>query len=198
MAGAGEVLASRAARAREQTTAFVGMAIFLASWAMMFAALFFGYGLLRAKAASWPPPGVPRLPVGLPLLNTGVLAASSAALLVGVWRARHGKATLLAPALLAALLLGGTFLALQTELWTEVRASGLVIGSGQYASVFYSLTWVHAAHVAVGLLALAYLSVQALRGTYSPERHLPVRLWAMYWHFVGLVWLLLFLFVFLV
>ena len=197
MAGAGEVLADRAQRARSHTTAHLGMLIFLGSWAMMFAALFFAYGLVRARAEVWPPAGVPRLPIDLPALNTLVLAASSAALVWGLRAARHGRVKLLGPAVGAGFLLGGAFLALQLLLWTDLHGEGLTMRSGQYGALFFSLTWVHAVHVAVGLGALLWLSVRAFAGTYSPERHLSVRLWAMYWHFVGVVWLLLFAVVFL-
>jgi heme/copper-type cytochrome/quinol oxidase subunit 3 len=67
---------------------------------------------------------------------------------------------------------------------------------GPYPSVFWALTTFHALHVLVGLVALAFLAWRTARGTYNAARHLPVRLWAMYWHFVGVVWLLIFASVF--
>jgi len=67
----GDVVPLRSPRARRDTTAWLGMIIFLASWAMMFAALFFAYGIVRLRAQVWPPPELPALPLRLPLVNTG-------------------------------------------------------------------------------------------------------------------------------
>jgi cytochrome c oxidase subunit 3 len=196
MAGAGEVLAERAERARSHVTAYVGMIAFLASWAMLFAGLFFAFGLARVRAEAWPPESVPALPLGLPGLNTFVLALSSLALVVGLGAARRGRSERLAPWLCVATVLGGLFLGLQVMLWSDMWAAGLRPSSGQYGSLFYALTWVHAAHVGIGLFALVFVSIRALVGAYSPARHLSVRLWSWYWHFVGVVWGLMFVTIF--
>jgi heme/copper-type cytochrome/quinol oxidase subunit 3 len=196
MAVVGEVLADRAQRERSTLTAYVGMVAFLASWAMLFAGLLFAYGLARTRMSDWPPPSVPELPLGLPTLNTAVIAASSAVLWWALRSARRGRAALLPVALAATLALGGAFLALQVVVWVDMWNAGLLPSSGQYGSLFYALTWVHAAHVGIGLLALAWLTMRAFAGAYSPDRHLSVRLWSHYWHFVGVVWLVLFLLVY--
>src|SRR5688572_24518481 len=78
-------------RAREEFTASLGMVIFLASWAMMFAALFFAYAVVRSRALSWPPPGIPALPVALPALNTLVLLASSGTYSMGARSIERGN-----------------------------------------------------------------------------------------------------------
>src|SRR5690349_4766690 len=78
-------------RAREEGTGLVGMVIFLASWAMMFAALFFAYGVVRMRAVAWPPLDQPGLPVGLGGLNTAVLLLSSVALQWGLTGLRRGR-----------------------------------------------------------------------------------------------------------
>ena len=79
MEAMGELLPYRPPKAREETTAYLGMVVFLGSWAMMFAALFFAYGFVRSRSAAWPPPDVPELPWGAPAINTLVLAGSSVA-----------------------------------------------------------------------------------------------------------------------
>ncbi len=187
-----EVIALRSPRARTETTAWLGMIIFLGSWAMLFAALFFAYGVLRFGAMQWPPAGTPVLPVLLPAGNTLVILASSVALQLGLGAARRGRASLVAPAVGASLLLGLGFLALQTLLWMRLIGSGLRPQNGPYASVFYAFTAFHAVHVAGGIVALAWLLIRALQGAFTPARHLHLRLWTLYWHFVGAVWLLLF------
>ena len=148
----------------------------------------------RAAAHGWPPPGLPRLPFWLPLGNTLVLGLSSAALQTGYARLKGGREATWAIA--ATFLLGLLFFGLQVELWVSVWRAGLLPSAGAYPSVFWGLTCFHALHVLVGLVALGVLGWRVGQGYYNPARHLPVRLWTMYWHFVGAVWLLIFASVF--
>ena len=87
-------------------TAVVGMRVFLASWARMFAALFYAYLLLRVQSPVWPPPDQPVLPVVVPGVATGLLAASSAALQYGLHRVRRDRGRDLAGWLGTAIALG--------------------------------------------------------------------------------------------
>jgi cytochrome c oxidase subunit 3 len=161
-----------------ERTSLLGMVMFMAAWAMLFAALFFAYGLLRLRAPAWPPADLPRLPRGVPALATALLGLSSVALARG---RRRGIA--------AAALLGGGFLALQALVWRTMIAGGLRPPLGPYASVFFGLTAFHALHVVVGLAALGWLVVRP-----AP---LPVRLWSLYWHMVGVIWAVMFVAVYL-
>lgn len=190
------VLRHPARGSRRDTTSWLGMLIFLGSWSMMFAALFAAYAVLRARAESWPPDDLPALPLLLPGLNTALIAASSAAMQRGLWAARRGHLSAVGPALTLALALGGAFVAGQCALWTRLWRAGLRPDGGPYASVFFGLTAFHALHVLVGLCGLGFLVVRARRGAFTPLRHATLRLWAGYWHFVGAVWLLLYLAVF--
>jgi cytochrome c oxidase subunit 3 len=191
-----DLAARRARLGPAEVTAYVGMVVFLGSWAMMFAALFFSYALVRSRAPVWPPLDVPALPLLLPAVNTAVIAASSAAVVAALRAATLGRRGRAARALVAAGALGAVFLALQAAVWVGLWRDGLRIEGGPYPSVFYSLTALHALHVAVGVVALAMLAARALRGT-GPSR-LAVRLWGMYWHFVGIVWGVLYVTVYLV
>lgn len=176
----------------------MGMIVFLGSWAMLFASLFFAYAFMRARLTQWPPPGAPPLPLLLPALNTLVLAASSAALQMGVRDVRRARVERLGPWLVAAALLGAAFVGLQVALWRDVLASGVEPGrDGPYSSAFYGLTGLHALHVVVGLFGLGWVAVRAFRRAYNAARYLTVRLWALYWHFVGVVWALMFVTIFL-
>ncbi len=180
-------------RARQEWTAYLGMVIFLGSWAMMFGSLFFAYGMVRARAVAWPPPDQPELPLGLPGLNTALLAASSAVLQLGVHWLKLGKMPRVGPAVAASLALGALFLSLQVVTWRSLFDEGLTPTSGPYPSVFYALTCFHALHVLVGIFALAWLCRGVFVGKYTAARFLPVRLWTLYWHFVGAVWAIMFL-----
>jgi cytochrome c oxidase subunit III len=194
----GAILPYPPPRARQEWTAYLGMVIFLGSWAMMFGSLFFAYGMVRARANDWPPPDLPVLPLALPGLNTLVIAASSGILQLGVRWLRLGKMPRVGPAVGAAVVLGTLFLYLQTVTWLSLFEEGLTPSEGPYPSVFYALTCFHALHVLIGIAALAWICRNVLVGKYSAARFLPVRLWALYWHFVGAVWGIMFVTVYVV
>ena len=184
--------------AHAEGTGLVGMIIFLGSWGMMFAALFFAYGIVRLHAPVWPPVDQPRLPSALAGLNTLVLLGSSAVLQLAVVAVRRGNLKVLARMIAAAGLMGLLFFGLQLVSWMHVWRSGMTPDTGPYASVFYALTCFHALHVLVGVLALALLAFRAQRGAFSVPRHQPVRLWTLYWHFVGVVWVVMYVTVYLI
>jgi heme/copper-type cytochrome/quinol oxidase subunit 3 len=176
----------------DEVTARVGMAVFLGSWAMLFIALFFAYAFVRARAPAWPPAGAPPLPWLLPGVNTLVVAASSFAVARAVQARDVGRTHLAARALGLAAALATIFLALQAVVWAGLWRAGLVPSGGPYPSVFYAFTAFHALHVAVGVVALAWLSLRARRASRT-----AVRMWGWYWHFVGAVWFALYVTVYL-
>jgi len=177
----------------EEVTSYVGMVIFLGSWAMMFAALFFVYAVVRMRAPIWPPPDQPALPILVPGLNTAVIAASSAAVALAVRQHALGRYRRASFGLGLGAGLGALFLGLQMLVWVGVWRAGLLPTGGPYASVFYALTAFHALHVLVGLAALGVLAIQARHGATRSA----VRLWGMFWHFVGAVWCALYVAVYL-
>ena len=184
---------ARSAAARDVDAA-VGMTILLGAWVMLFAALFLAYGVVRVQANEWPPYGAPRLPLAVPGLNTLLLLASSAVLRRGLARARRGEPGALLPATVVAPLLGLAFLGAQIAIWRSMLARGLFPSSGVYGSVFYALTGFHALHVAGGVVALALLAAQTAR---ARRRHRTLtralRLTALYWDFVAIVWVAMYL-----
>ncbi|HVY47622.1 MAG TPA: heme-copper oxidase subunit III [Minicystis sp.] len=181
-------------RAQEEFTSSLGMIVFLASWAMMFCALFFAYGFARTRAGAWPPPGMPRLPLAVPALNTVVLIASSLVFRRGLALLRAARRRAFAGAVAGTFALGAAFLALQFSVWISLWQGGFTVRSGGiYSSIFYALTAFHALHVAVGLLILLYVLLRTAQGKYTEHNHVNVRLCTMYWHFVDVVWVLMFL-----
>jgi heme/copper-type cytochrome/quinol oxidase subunit 3 len=158
----------------QETTAVLGMTIFMASWAMLFASLFFAYAVTRVRALYWPPPDLPALPRALPALATVAIGGASFVL---QWARRaylrdgRVRVTALGLALLAAI----GFLALQAAVWLGAWRAGLRPQSGTYASVFYGLTLGHG----------------TTRGS------LGLRLWTLYFHMVAVLWLVMFVGVFL-
>lgn len=187
-----EVLQYPSPYAERNRTAYWGMGLFLAGWAMTFGGLFFTYALLRQRAPSWPPAGLPALPLLLPTLSTLVIGLSSLAFEAGLSAVRRRQVRRGARRFGGCVLLGGVFLALQMLLAREAAASGLTAERGGYAAVFYGFTVLHALHLVIGWVALMALGVATAKGRYSPARHLPLRLWGLYWHFVGVVWALMY------
>jgi cytochrome c oxidase subunit 3 len=162
---------------------------------MLFIGLFFAYAFVRARAPAWPPLDAPPLPRLVPGLNTLAIAASSAAVARAARSQDLGRGRSASRFLALAAALGAAFLALQALVWTTLWRGGLVPSGGTYPSVFYALTAFHALHVLVGLAALAALAVRArLR---SGVTRTSVRLWGWYWHFVGVLWMALYVTVYL-
>jgi cytochrome c oxidase subunit 3 len=192
------VIRYRPPQARADDTAWLGMVIFLGSWAMMFGSLFFAYGVLRLRQPGWPPAGTPSLPRLLPAVNTLVLGFNALALQRSLTAARRGQRSRSIADLVAGLALGLLFIVLQVVLWKSLFQSGLALGDGSLAAVVYGLTGFHVVHVVGGLLGLAILLPSMVRGSLNAARNNRLRLWVMYWHFVGLVWLAMYLLIFVV
>jgi cytochrome c oxidase subunit 3 len=173
------------------------MLMLLAGEAMFFGGLIMAYLNLRLGAPVWPPPGQPRLPLGLTAANTLVLLASSATL----WRAaravRRGHGARFRRGLAETAGLGALFLAVQGVEWVRLVGYGLTASSGVYGAAFYTLIGVHGAHVFGAVTWLALVTAAAWRGRYAPTDHVGVLTCAMYWHFVVALWPLLYVLVYL-
>jgi cytochrome c oxidase subunit III len=180
----------------ERSLAYAGMVIFLGSWAMMFGALFFSYAVLRISAVVWPAPGLARLPLGLPGINTLLLLASSRTLALALAGLRCGQLERCRNELLRTIALGVTFVGLQCKVWADLWESGLHLDSGAYGGTFYLLTVFHILHVVVGLGLLARLVAPLLRRRPVAPRRVPAALTGMFWHFVDAVWLTMFVVVY--
>jgi cytochrome c oxidase subunit III len=156
---------------------------------------------VQSRNYGWPPdPNLPTLPWQAPAVNTLALGLSSLMAFLGLRWLRAGKVNRLAPMWAGATAFGLIFLILQTKFWLHMwMDAGLSLpDGGVYASVFYGLTWIHGLHVLVGLFGLGWITFRAFRGDFSPAKFLSVRLWSMYWHFMGAIWALMFVTVFLV
>jgi len=170
----------------------VGTMVFLMAGSMFFAGLIGAYVVLRYGGPVWPPPGMPPLPVGLAGGSTAVIALSSLAL----WRAIRALRGLDAPGtrrwLGVAAGLGILFLALQATQWSRLLARGLEFAVTTYGTTFYAFTGVHALHAVSGILWLLVL-VWRQRELWVPERRRrSIEAGALYWHFVGAVWVFLY------
>ncbi|MBT4147488.1 MAG: cytochrome c oxidase subunit 3 [Gammaproteobacteria bacterium] len=135
---------------------------------------------------------------GLPLLNTLILLTSG---VTCTW-AHHGLLAKNRPQLIkgltATVCLGFLFVAFQALEYQEAyHDMGLTLGSGIYGSTFFMLTGFHGAHVCIGAIMLTVVLFRSWRGHFTPENHFVFEAAAWYWHFVDVVWLGLFVFVYL-
>ena len=136
--------------------------------------------------------------MGLPFLNTLLLLSSG---VTCTW-AHHGllakNRDQLIKGLLATVGLGFLFVAFQaTEYYEAYHEMGLTLGSGIYGSTFFMLTGFHGFHVCVGAIILSVVLFRSWKGHFSPENHFAFEAAAWYWHFVDVVWLGLFIFVYI-
>ncbi len=176
---------------RSRVDASLGMALFIGSWAMAFATMFLAFLVLRQRQEVWPPQGVALPSFAMAALATVVLLASSVtmhrAVVLGA-RGERGFARWWSATL--ALALG--FAAIQSWLWVDLWGNGRLPHSGVYESTFYGLTWFHALHVAVGLIALIVGLIGIARTRYGAQHMNVPRNIGVFWHFVDVVWVVLF------
>lgn len=165
--------------------------LFLASLSMGFGALIVAYIVLRAQSETWPPPGTPPLPAGL-WLSTGAILASSGTMLMATASVRRGRVRGMQLALVATLGLALVFLVSQGVNWGLAVAARMPPGLNVFSVLFYLLTGLHGAHVLGGLVPLVVTTFRAYLGRYTSERHAGLHYCALYWHFVDVVWLVLF------
>jgi cytochrome c oxidase subunit 3 len=134
---------------------------------------------------------------GLPLLNTLILLSSGVTVTVAHHALKAGRRKQLLWFLGATILLGASFLYFQaTEYMEAYRELNLTLGSGIYGSTFFMLTGFHGAHVTLGAIMLSIIWLRCLKGHFTAEDHFAFEAVAWYWHFVDVVWLGLFLFVY--
>jgi cytochrome c oxidase subunit 3 len=154
--------------------------------------------------AGWPTIGpyfkeqfAPMGALGIPLLNTILLLSSGFTLTVahhGLKSENRGQLKLW---LLLTIVLGATFIGFQAYEYTHAYSElNLKLSTGVYGSTFFMLTGFHGAHVTIGAIMLTVMLVRAFRGHFTPDHHFAFEAAAWYWHFVDVVWLLLFVLVY--
>ena len=156
---------------------------------MLFGALFAAYFVIRGESPGWPPGHLERPELVLPGFNTLLLVSSSVTMQLAVRAARRGDRSRILRWLGLTLLLGGVFIAIQGF---EFATNGFGLDSGTFGSTFYILTGFHGAHVLAGAVLIAVVANRARLGLVSAEHHTAVEATSYYWHFVDVVWILLF------
>jgi cytochrome c oxidase subunit III len=176
----------------------VGMWIFLLTDAMSFSGFLLGYGILRGQSHNWPNPAE-RLGIPSTAVMTFALICSSVSMVLALEAAKHkDKAGTMR--WLGATIGGGLFFLLgQVREYTNLIHEGHVFSQDQFMSTFYSVTGFHGAHVFTGVTYLTVILVQVSRGKYTHGNdYNMIELCGLFWHFVDLVWILVFTFVYLI
>ena len=134
---------------------------------------------------------------GLPALNTALLLTSGLTITIAHHALKSGHRGLLKVFLALTFLLGFVFLGVQfKEYWHAYHELGLQLGTGIYGSTFFMLTGFRGLHVFVGAVMLVVIWLRCMSGHFTPRQHFAFEAVAWYWHFVDVVWLGLFIFVY--
>ena len=173
------------------------MWVFLISDAMSFAGLLAAYGTVRLASDKWPVPSEV-LDVPLTALNTFILICSSVTMVKALSAIKHGDARGMIRWLGGTILGGLTFLGIQAYEWTHLIEHGLSIRTSLFGATFFILTGFHGCHVASGVIYLSCIAARGAQGAYTAARNSPVEIAGLYWHFVDLIWILVFTFVYLI
>jgi cytochrome c oxidase subunit III len=199
-----------------------GMSWFIFSEVMFFAAFFGALFYARVIAVpdlageehtrllwpgysgGWPTAGpgleaafTPMAAWGLPALNTLLLLSSGVTVTWAHWGLKRGRRGQLLLGLALTVALGVAFLGLQAYEYRHAYVDlGLTLGAGVYGATFFLLTGFHGLHVSIGVLMLMVILGRALAGHFKPDNHFAFEAVSWYWHFVDVVWLLLFVFVY--
>jgi cytochrome c oxidase subunit 3 len=169
----------------------LGMLLFIISEVMVFGAFFTAYFFIRIVAVpgGWFPIDGKDLPVAVAGVNTAILLSSSLTLHWAQTSIKNGNRFGLQAGMTTTFLLGLTFLFIQINEYVHI---GFAPQDNAQATVFFSLTGLHGAHVTIGLVLLAMVTIRSFRGHYSPEHHLGVEVPGIYWHFVDVMWIIVY------
>jgi cytochrome c oxidase subunit III len=179
------------------SNARLAILIVVAAESMLFAGLIGMYLVFRLSARQWPPPDLPRLPLGMTALNTVVLLGSVVPLGRALRAAGRGDSAGLVRGIELTALLGAGFLAVQGLEWIRLVRHGLTLGSGMYGATFYTLIGCHGVHVLAAVTWLGVVALLARRGSIRDGRAAALEMCSIYWYFVCALWVVLYPLVYL-
>ena len=195
---------------QQKESSFLGMWLFLVQEVMFFGGLFVAYVVYRTLYPEAFIVGSQQLDWRIGALNTGVLLLSSFTMVVAVAGAQRGKPKMLFWGLIGTMGFGLAFLVIKwiyeyTVKWDHHLVPGMTdfawIHSPQeeiYFSLYFGMTGMHALHMVVGIGIMCFMLRPALRGKWTPKNHNFVEGFGLYWHFVDIVWIFLFPFLYLI
>src|SRR6266567_8286237 len=185
--GGGDFGGGSGGRGASRRASLTGLMVLLAAVVMFFAALTSAFIVRRGLSSDWEHTAMPRVL----FLSTTILLASSAVLEMARRALKAGQRENFNRLWIGGSLLGLVFLGGQYATWLQLRAQGIYLATNPSSSFFYVLTAAHAIHLIGGVLALLYVSVQALRLRLGPGKRTAIDVTAMYWHFLDGLWIYL-------
>lgn len=183
---------------------------FIGSECMFFASLISAYMVYKGRSVVGPFPHTPwvdpstgehfKAILNIPFtsISTFVLLMSSFAVVLALYGAQRGKRKMLIGFLSLTMLGGLIFLGGQVYEFTSFVHEGLTLQRNVFGTTFFTLTGFHGGHVTVGLIWLGTVLVTAIRGKLPPEKSLNLEIAALYWHFVDVIWIVIFTVVYLI
>ncbi|MGH9366642.1 MAG: cytochrome c oxidase subunit 3 [Thermoanaerobaculia bacterium] len=174
----------------------MGMWVFLCSEVMFFTGLIGSYIVLRFGTPNWPHPG-DTLNIWLTAANTFLLICSSVTMVQALAAIQRGDSRKMKLFLSLTLLFGSCFLSVQAFEYWKLLHHGFNPKVSLFGSVFYTTTGFHGFHVFCGVVCISFVTGKAFLGKYTKEHHQGIETIGLYWHFVDLVWIVLFTIIYL-
>jgi cytochrome c oxidase subunit 3 len=175
--------------------AVLGMLLFIISEVMIFGAFFTAYFFIRVvNHDPWPAHGT-ELPKTVAFFNTLILVSSSFTIHFAQEALKRNNRLGLKVGMVCTFMLGATFLFIQINEYWHI---GFSPADTAQASIFYGLTGLHGAHVTIGLMLLSFVTIRSFKGHYSSEGYLGMEVPGIYWHFVDVMWIIVFLTVYII
>jgi cytochrome c oxidase subunit 3 len=179
----------------DQFTSYFGMLIALGSFSMLFIALLASYGILRVRSGLWMSYTIGTIPFFLAWVNTIVILISSITLFMASKANERENKIVTLNQIYTTIIIGLVFLSLQIILWNVLINDGFTITSHQAGSVFYMLSGLHGLHILGGLISLIWLIFKIRVNNLILK---PMRLVSMFWHYLTLIWIVIFITVILI
>jgi cytochrome c oxidase subunit 3 len=174
-----------------------GMWIFLASEIMFFTALIVTFTTLKFRGMITDN-GLLRSGLPIVIVNTSILLASSLTVVLALDAVQAGNRKRFFQWLIGTAVLGAVFVGFQGIEWTSLMREGITATSSLFGTAFFVTTGFHGAHVIIGVIWLFSIIGRArLRGEFTPQNNLGYELFGLYWHFVDIVWIILFTVIYL-
>ncbi len=186
----------------------IGMWIFLLSDAFTFAGFLLAYGVLRGGVETWAPPGSPEFGINFTAGLTFLLICSSVSMVMAYAASVEGDRSKTVKWLLITIVGGALFLCGQAQEYfgtfeaifhhKGLIADGLIFGESHRATTFYLITSFHGAHVFSGVVYLTIICIRTWQGKYDGGNYNHLEMCGLFWHFVDLIWIIVFTFVYLI
>jgi cytochrome c oxidase subunit III len=180
----------------------IAMLFVLVTFSMLFATLFLGVVMYRFTSPIWPPGGLVSPSLFIPTISSLIVGASSFGYVKFQKVFLEEKLEMARRLLSLTLLLGVGFIASQYVLWSSLKAEGIFYDQGIFGSILYGMTWIHVAHMVIGVLLLLWgrVKLALLSATSTSETMFKTELFirnvGKFWHFLGIIWIIMYILIF--